>query len=73
MTSFYDVAMENRDIVVRLRGDAFDRAAVIKFLDYLELESIRQRSQMTQAQADALAEEVKQAGWQNLKESFLKT
>lgn len=33
MNSFYNVAMDSRDIIVRLNGDMFDRGAVIKFLD----------------------------------------
>ena len=70
INGFYTLAMESRDIVVRLSGDVFDCAAIIKFLDYLELESIRQRSQMSETQAYTLADKVDRGGWQSLKESL---
>lgn len=72
MTNFYNVAMESQDIVIRVSRELFDRDTIIRFLDYLEIEALRQRSKLTQEQADILAKEIEQAGWQNLKESFLK-
>ena len=71
MNSFYNVAVESREIVVRFSKDLIDRETVVKFLDYLELESIRRRSRMTQDEADSLADEIDRSGWQNLKFGFL--
>lgn len=71
MNSFYNVAVESQDVVVRFNRDIFDREVLTKFLDFLEMEAIRSRSRMTQAQADELAEEINRAGWQRLKKEFL--
>ncbi len=71
MNSSYNVAFESRDVVVRFSRDVFDRELLTKFLDFLELEAIRRRSRLTQAQADELAEEINRAGWQRIKSDFL--
>jgi hypothetical protein len=60
----YSIAVEDQDVIVRLRGGVLDRAAVSKFLDYLELESIRRRSELSEADAQALASEVDRALWE---------
>jgi hypothetical protein len=59
----YTIAIEDDDVIVRLRGGALDRAAVAKFLDYLELESIRRRSELSKEDAAALASEIDHAVW----------
>lgn len=69
MTNFYNVAIESQDIVIRVSRELFDRDTIIRFLDYLEIEALRQRGQLTQEQADTLAKEIEQAGWHNLKVS----
>jgi hypothetical protein len=71
MNSLYNVAVESQDVVVRFRRDLFDRELLTKFLDFLELEAIRRRSRMTQAQADELAEEINRTGWRRIKRDFL--
>ncbi|TAH52450.1 MAG: hypothetical protein EYC68_06650 [Chloroflexota bacterium] len=71
MDSTYNVAFESRDVVVRFSREVFDRELLTKFLDFLELEAIRRRSRLTQAQADELAEEINRAGWQRIKSDFL--
>jgi hypothetical protein len=59
----YSVGVEDQQIVVRLKSGMFDRESVVRFLDFLELESIRRRSQMTPAEAAALAKEIDQSVW----------
>jgi hypothetical protein len=66
----FRVAMEKQEVVVRFRRDAVDFAALERFLDYLELESIRKRSQLSAEQAAALADEIDKSVWKTLKESF---
>lgn len=68
----YQINVERQDIVLRFRRDAINEAALARFLDYLELESIRQQSQLTETQAAALAKEIDQAVWAGLKDSLLK-
>ncbi|HEX6289133.1 MAG TPA: hypothetical protein VFZ66_08070 [Herpetosiphonaceae bacterium] len=69
-SSAYSIAVENSDIVVRLNRNTIDRDALVRFLDYLELETIRKRSQLTDAQAAELAADVDGATWETLKPMF---
>lgn len=41
-----------------------------RLLDYLTLESIRERSQMTPADAEMLASEIKAAAWERVRHLF---
>jgi len=59
----YRIDIEDRDIVVRVRRDILDREEVSRFLDYLELESIRRRSRLSEADAEILAQEIDRAAW----------
>jgi len=68
--TIYSIALEDTDIVVRLNRDTIDQEALTKFLDYLELETVRKRSQLTEEQATALADEIDGAVWNNLKPLF---
>jgi len=70
-SSSYQINVERQDIVLRFRRDAIDEAALGRFLDYLEFESIRRRSQLTESQAAELAGEIDKAVWANLKKAFL--
>jgi hypothetical protein len=58
------IDVEDREIVVRLRSDLFSQDEVSRFLDYLELESIRRRSDLSDEQAAALAAEIDQSVWE---------
>ncbi len=40
----YSIAVENTDIVVRLNRNIIDQDALIRFLDYLALETVRRQS-----------------------------
>ena len=61
------MAVESDEVVVRFRRDLVDREALVRLLDYLELEAIRKRSELTQDEADALADDVDRDGWARLK------
>lgn len=69
-SSAYSIAVENADIVVRLNRNTIDQETLIRFLDYLELEAIRKRSQLTEAQAAELAADIDRAAWETLKPTF---
>lgn len=68
MTASYEVAVEQDSILVRMPADLFSREEIVRFLDYLEVEAIRRRSQLTRTEAEQLADEVDQAGWRSLQE-----
>lgn len=59
----YRIDVEEQDIVVRLRRDVLDREEVSKFLDYLELESVRRRSSLSEEAASQLADEIDGSVW----------
>ncbi len=66
----YKIAIEQGTVVVRFDRDAIDETALGRFLDYLELQSIRKRSQLSEEQATALAGEIDRSVWNTLKEAF---
>jgi hypothetical protein len=66
----YNIAIDKQNVVVRFNRDMIDRTALARFLDYLELESIRKRSQLTDAQAAELAAEIDQAVWNDIWQTF---
>ncbi|WP_413167070.1 hypothetical protein ACL6C3_10260 [Capilliphycus salinus ALCB114379] len=68
--SNYSITLENQEIVVRLNRELIDVDSLRAFLDYLELESIRKRSQLTVEQATGLAEEIDRAIWDSIQSKF---
>jgi hypothetical protein len=60
----YRVDVEEQDLVVRVRRGVLDRDEVPRFLDFLELESIRRRSELTEAEAARLADEIDASVWE---------
>jgi len=66
----FRVVMEEQEVVVRFQRDAVDLGALERFLEYLELESIRKRSHLSADQAAALADEIDKSVWKTLRESF---
>jgi hypothetical protein len=66
----YEIERDDSDLVVRVNADFFTEDEVSRFLDYLTLESIRKRSQLTQKDADMLAKEIKTAAWERVRHLF---
>lgn len=69
----YNITVDNQDIIVRLNRDIIDRDTLSKFLDYLELETIRKRSELTVEQAAVLAGEIDRDVWSKIKPLLKKT
>ncbi len=59
----YRIDVEEQDLVVRMRRDVLDREDISRFLDYLELASLRRRSALTEEDAARLADEVDRGAW----------
>jgi hypothetical protein len=59
----YQVDRNEDEIVVRLRRTDVNEERVSRFLSYLEVASIRDRSRLTAERAAELADEVDQAVW----------
>lgn len=70
MSKSYEVANEQGDIVVRFNGAFVDRDALARLLDFVELESIRKRSQLTEEEATRLANEVDRSVWERVKHKY---
>lgn len=69
--ALYNITVDNQEIVVRLNKDTIDRDTLTKFLDYVELETTRKRSNLTVEQAATLAEEIDSDMWSKIKHKFL--
>ncbi|HEV2150701.1 MAG TPA: hypothetical protein VGR37_25105 [Longimicrobiaceae bacterium] len=63
----YRIEVDDRDLVVRVSRDALDQEQVSRFLDYLELESIRRRSHLSESDVEALSSEVDAGLWERLR------
>lgn len=61
MNLAYKVTGDQENIIISLSRESVDQKALEKLLDYLELESIRRRSQLTEPDAESLTSDVKQA------------
>ncbi len=72
MSLAYELTGDQENIMIRLPRELVDEKALEHLLDYLELEAIRRRSQLTKQDADNLASDVKQAAWQKIKYLFEK-
>ena len=70
MNLAYKVTGDQENIIISLSRESVDQKALGKLLDYLELESIRRRSQLTKPDAESLTSDVKQAAWQKVKGIF---
>lgn len=69
----YRISVENNQITLQLNASLIDQGSLTKLLDFIELESIRKSSQLNEAEAELLADEVNRAAWQVTKEKFLET
>jgi hypothetical protein len=69
--AMYNITVDNQDIIVRFNRELMDRDTLSKFLDYLELETIRKRSNLTEEQATTLAEEIDRDVWSKIKQKFV--
>ena len=67
----YSIYVEDGDIVLRFNREAIAMNALNRFLDYLQFESIAQKSQLTEEQATALAEEIDRDVWNKIKHKYL--
>jgi hypothetical protein len=70
MDAPYEIETDADSILIRLPRALADDAGVSQFLDYLEMQAIRDRSELSAEEADALAAEVKQDAWQRVRLLF---
>lgn len=70
MSKVYEVADEQDDIVVRFDSKLVDREALARLLDFIELESIRKHSALSDQDARALADEIDRTVWSQAKHKY---
>ncbi len=69
--SLYEITLNNEDIIVKIDRNLISQERMTKFLDYLELEIIRQRSQLSQTEAENMADQINREIWSNLQDKFM--
>jgi hypothetical protein len=57
----YRIDVEEREFVVRVRRDVLDRVEIERFLDVLELESIRRRSKLAREDVASCRDEINES------------
>jgi len=67
----YSVANENGQVVIRLNRATFDSKRIAEFLNLIEFEIIRQKSKLTEEQAESLANEINKKVWEVAKKKFV--
>lgn len=65
--SLYSISLESQDIIIKFNREMVNLELLTQLLEYLELESIRNRSQLTAEEITNLSQEVNQEVWDNLK------
>jgi len=70
--SLYEITLDNENIIVKLDRNLISQERMTKFLDYLELEIIRQRSQLSETDAENMAAEINRDIWSNIKDKFMR-
>ena len=68
----YDIAYDKNDIVIRFHETSVDRKLLANFLEFIELEQMRQKSKLTEEQVASLAREINQRVWEQLKHRVLR-
>lgn len=64
------VKYDDDDMVVRIRRGALSGDRVSRFLDYIQLEEIREKSEMTEEQAAEIADEIDRAMWERVRARY---
>ncbi len=63
----YEIALEGNDVIIRVSADLVDKEALSRLLSYIEMESIRKKSRLTEEQAAELAKELDLNVWETVK------
>lgn len=70
MPKSFQIESTQDDIVLRFSRKLVDASALSRLLDYVELASLRESSQLTPAQAGELADEIDAAVWEHVKDKY---
>lgn len=70
MNTTYQITNDEDDFIIRFPRQLLDEVELMRLLDFMEMESIRRRSQVSAAEADSLVGSIKQGAWQQVKALF---
>ncbi|NEQ04756.1 MULTISPECIES: hypothetical protein [unclassified Moorena] len=64
---YYNLSVDDQTIIIKIDKTAIDYQQLTQLLNYLELKSISQRSQLTEEVAAELANEIDSTVWSKVK------
>lgn len=67
----YQLAYENKDIVIRFDKNSIDKMSLANVLEYLEIEQIRKKSKLSENDILKLSKEINRKVWEQLKEKYI--
>ena len=70
METPYEIETDQDSIIIRLPRKLANDEGLVRFLDYLEMQDIRQRSELSEEDAEKLTTEVKRDAWQRVRHLF---
>ena len=69
---YYDLSVDEQTIIIKIDKAGVDYQELTQLLNYLELKSISQRSQLTEEAAAELANEIDSTVWSKVKSKLSK-
>lgn len=70
MPKSFQIEGTQDDIVLRFNRALVDPSALARLLDYVERESVRKASELTQEDAQALSDAIDAAVWEQVKDKY---
>jgi hypothetical protein len=70
MHKAYEIQSDRDQLVIRLDRHLVDRDSLVRVLDYVERETLRARSALSEDQAATLAAEVDRGVWEQVRSKY---
>jgi hypothetical protein len=70
METPYEIETDEDSVTIRLPRELADSGALTRFPDYLDMQNIRQKSQLSEDDAEALADQIKHDAWNQVRHSL---
>jgi hypothetical protein len=72
MPKSFQIESSQDDIVLRFNRDLVDPATLSRLLDHIELAALQKASELSSEQAEALADDIDAAVWEQVKNKYNK-
>ena len=70
MPKSFRIESDQDDIVLRFNRDLVDPTTLSRFLDHIELAALQKASELSPEQAEALADDIDAAAWEQVKDMY---